>query len=127
MCIIKTTLSFFICQCSDPIFMPIKMLRLALNYLLLYILCIIILHGFDLFDPSPIDTQHDKWWDCAWTNFFNYLTWGLQPITQCVVKYVESIQLQPHTNKHYSPHRRIYYSTRITRTLAYTAIIAMAT
>ena len=127
MYIIQTTLSFIIHWCSGPLSMPIKMLRLALNYLLFYILCIIILHGFDLFDPSPIDTQHDKWWDCAWANFFNYLTWGLQPITQCVINYVESIQLQPRTtpNKHYSPHRRIYYSTKLTRTLAYTAIIAM--
>ena len=127
MCIIKTTLSFIIRQCSDRISMPIKMLRLALNHLLLYILYIIILHGFNIFDLSPINTQNDKWWDCAWTNFFKYLTWGLQPITQCVVKCVESIQLQPRTNIHYSPHRRIYYSTRIMHTLAYTAINAMST
>ena len=53
--------------------------------------------------------------------------WGLQPITQYVIKYVESIQLQPHTHKHYSPHRRICYSTGLMRTIACTAIIAMST
>ena len=127
MYIIKATLSFTIRWCSDLISMPIKMLRLALDYLLFYILCRIILYGFDLFDPIPIDMQHDKWWDCVWDNIFKYLTWGLQPIMQYVIKYVESIQLQPRTNKHYSPHRRIHYSTGLTRKLAYTAIIAMST
>ena len=127
MCNIKTTLSFIIHRCSDPISMHIKMLRLAFNHFMLYVLYIIILHGFNLFDLSPINTQDDEWWDCAWTTFFNFLTWGLQPITQGVVKWVESIQLQSRTHKYYSPHRRIYYSTKITRTLAYTAIIAMST
>ena len=107
--------------------MPIKMLRLALNHFMLYILYIIILHGFNLFDLGPNNMQNDKWWDCVWTQFFKYITWGLQPLTQEVVKCVESIQLQSRTNKYYSPHRRTYYSTKLMRTLAYTAIIAMST
>ena len=92
-----------------------------------YILYIIILHGFNLIDNGPNPMQNDKWWDNLWTQFFNYLSWGLQPLLNQVDKWIESIRLQPRTDKCYSPHRRIYYSTRMTRTLAYTAIIAMTT
>ena len=92
-----------------------------------YILYIIILHGFNLIDNGPNPMQNDKWWDNLWTQFFNYLLWGLQPLLNLVDKWIESIRLQPRTDKCYSPHRRIYYSTRMTRTLAYTAIIAMTT
>ena len=81
-----------------------------------YILYIIILHGFNLIDNGPNPMQNDKWWDNLWTQFFNYLSWGLQPLLNQVDK-----------DKCYAPHRRIYYSTRMTRTLAYTAIIAMTT
>ena len=127
MCIIKTTLSFMMRWCPVSMSMPIKMLRLAFNHFMLYILYIIILHGFNLFDLGSNNMQNDKWWDCVWTQFFHYLTWGLQPLTKGLVKCVESIQLQSRTNKYYSPHRRTYYSTKLTRTLAYTAIIAMST
>ena len=92
-----------------------------------YILCKIILYGFALIDQTPIDLQNDKWWDCIWNNSFEYLAWGIQPITQYVTKYVESIQLQPCTNNHHFPHRRIHYSTGLACKLAYTAIIAMST
>ena len=94
---------------------------------MLYILYIIILQGFNLIDHGPNPMQNDKWWDNLWTQFFNYLTWGLQPLLNQVDKWIESIRLQPCTDKYYSLHRRIYYSTRMTRTLAYTAIIAMST
>ena len=107
--------------------MPIKMLRITLNQFMLYMLYIIILHGFHLIDRGPSHMQNDKWWDNLWNQFFTYLRWGLQPLINQVDKWIESIRLQPRTDKYYSPHRRIYYSTRMTRTLVYTAIIAMTT
>ena len=127
MYIIKTTLSFIIHWCYGPISIPINRLRLVLDYILFYTLCMIILYGFALIDPIPMETQNAKWWDCVWNYSFQYLAWGIQPITQYVTKYVESIQLQPRTNKHHCPHRRIHYSTGLTHKLAYTAIIAMST
>ena len=73
-----------------------------------------ILYGFAPIDLTPMETQNAKWWDCVWNNSFQYLAWGIHPITQCVTKYVESIQLQPCTNKYHCPHRRIHYSTGLT-------------
>ena len=127
MYIIKTTLSFIIRWCYGRLLNPINTLRFILAYILFYALCMIILYGYALIDPIPMEIQNAKWWDCVWNDSFQDLAWGIQPITQYVTKYVEAIHLQPCTNKYYSPHRRIHYSTGLTRKLAYTAIIAMST
>ena len=127
MYIIKTSLSFIIRRCYGPLSIPINMLRLVLAYIWFYTLCMIILYGFALIDPIPMEKQNAKWWDCVWNNSFQYLAWGIQPITQYVTKYVESIHLQPRTNKYHCPHRRIHYSTGLTCKLLYAAIIAMST
>ena len=127
MCIIKTTLSFIIRRCYGCFSNPINMLRFVLAYILSYALSMIILYGYAIIEPIPMEKQHAKWWDCVWNDSFHYLASGIQPIMQYITKYVEAIHLQPCIKKSYSPHRRIHYSTGLNRKLAYTAIIAMST
>ena len=87
----------------------------------------IILYGYAIIEPIPMEKQHAKWWDCVWNDGFQYLASGIQPIMQSITTGVEAIHLQSRIKKSYSPHRRIHYSTGLNRKLAYTAIIAMST
>ena len=90
----KTTLSFAIRWCHEPVSIPINMIWSAFHNMLSYILCVIILYGFVLIDQPPMDSKQNKWWDHMWNTSFQYLAWGTQPIVQYVTKYVESIQVQ---------------------------------
>ena len=125
--VIITTLSFAIHRCHEPVYIPTNMIQSAIHYILSYILCVIILYGFVLINLPLMDLKQNKWWDHMWNTSFQYLAWGTQPMVQYVTKYVESIQIQPHTNNIHFSHWRVHCTTGLAHKLAYTAIITMST
>ena len=125
--VIKTTLSFAIHWCHAPVSIPTNMIQSAIHYILSYILCMIILYGFVIINLPPMDSKQNKWWNHIWNTSFQYLAWGTQPMVQYVTKYVELIQIRPHTNNIHFSCWRVHCTTGLARTLAYTVIIAMST
>ena len=125
--VIRTTLSFVIHWCHAPACLLDNMIKSAIHCILSNALCFIILYGFAIIETPPMDPKQNKWWDHIWDTSFQQLMWTTQSIVQGLTNYVESLHTRARTHHAIPLHRARTHMNALAHTLAYTAIMVMAT